>query len=711
LGLLLLAVLALAVRLRGLGWGLPEFYEEATPFRVAWRLWAFGPESFTGNPHFFKYPTLVIYLQFAGQALLMAALFLARRIQSVVDFQVLYAVDKTPFVLVGRAIIALLGAATVPITHGLVRRLLASHARKPEPMPAALVQGAAWTAAALVAISPALVAKSQVIDVDVPLAFFVALAAWIALGLFERLTPRACLLAGAAVGLAASTKYTGAIALIPCAFALGSADAAALRGFLPSARPRNPSPRAMERKGRAANPPRKAAGPGRAWGARGLALGLVLAAAVAAFILTSPYVLLDFTAFQADLGAEKQHMSLGHFGASAGSSWGFYAQEYVTHLVGWPLGLASMAAIAAAILGFRRAPRAAALATTVVIYFAVVGSWSMKADRYLLPMLPLVTALVTAGIARMLAGRSAIFSRPAAATGTWVAIGLLCAIPTLGEWKPIRDRQVPDPRLMARRWIEANAPDGAFIVLEPYGPPLLGPRDLLAMPADVAARLLTGPARPRVYATLTMPMFQVAPERSSPYYDLGLYPAVDLFVTTGAVRGRYERDSTAFSKQLAFYSALEREFARAASFEAPGSGSEIRIYRRRQAVQWFASRDTVPLPGELRGPTHGGENYFFWNLGLVYESTGRLAQAMDCYRRGLRYPPTKRSEYLALGERLGYCLLAQRGADQALRDAEAATVAGTPGERGAYTWIRDQIASGRPRFGDLAVPRLVPPGS
>jgi len=41
------------------------------------------------------------------EALLMAALFLARRIQSILDFRVLYVVDKTPFVLTGRAIIAL----------------------------------------------------------------------------------------------------------------------------------------------------------------------------------------------------------------------------------------------------------------------------------------------------------------------------------------------------------------------------------------------------------------------------------------------------------------------------------------------------------------------------------------------------------------------------------------------------------------------------
>src|SRR5207249_4654538 len=65
-----LLVLAAALRFHGLGWGLPDVYEEAYPFKKAWDMWGFGPmRRFDLDPHFFKYPSLTLYLQMLGQAL------------------------------------------------------------------------------------------------------------------------------------------------------------------------------------------------------------------------------------------------------------------------------------------------------------------------------------------------------------------------------------------------------------------------------------------------------------------------------------------------------------------------------------------------------------------------------------------------------------------------------------------------------------------
>ena len=38
-----LTVVAAVVRFHGIGWGLPGAGEEGTPLRVAWEMWAFGP--------------------------------------------------------------------------------------------------------------------------------------------------------------------------------------------------------------------------------------------------------------------------------------------------------------------------------------------------------------------------------------------------------------------------------------------------------------------------------------------------------------------------------------------------------------------------------------------------------------------------------------------------------------------------------------------
>ena len=60
-----LLILAVGLRIYGLGWGLPEVFEEATPLKKAWKMWGWDRDGGIDlNPHFFNYPSLVIYLHF-----------------------------------------------------------------------------------------------------------------------------------------------------------------------------------------------------------------------------------------------------------------------------------------------------------------------------------------------------------------------------------------------------------------------------------------------------------------------------------------------------------------------------------------------------------------------------------------------------------------------------------------------------------------------
>src|SRR5262245_21030442 len=80
--------LALGLRVNGIGWGLPNVYEEATLFKKAWDMWGFGPlRQFDLNPHVFGYPSLGFYLQMAGQALTFVGLFLTGAARSALDLQ------------------------------------------------------------------------------------------------------------------------------------------------------------------------------------------------------------------------------------------------------------------------------------------------------------------------------------------------------------------------------------------------------------------------------------------------------------------------------------------------------------------------------------------------------------------------------------------------------------------------------------------------
>ena len=188
-----IALAALALRLHGIGWGLPEVFEEAYPFKEAWEMWGWGPQrGLDLNPHFFKYPSLTLYLQFLVQGILYVVMRAGGIISSAPDFRALLAADPTPFYRCGRAVTALFGAATVFPAFELARR--------------AAGPWAAVVAGALVAVSMPLIAKSQVIEVDVPLAFFVTLGLLGSLELSERPGLRKALTAGVVAGLERSAS-------------------------------------------------------------------------------------------------------------------------------------------------------------------------------------------------------------------------------------------------------------------------------------------------------------------------------------------------------------------------------------------------------------------------------------------------------------------------------------------------------------------------
>ncbi|HKQ57931.1 MAG TPA: glycosyltransferase family 39 protein, partial [Candidatus Eisenbacteria bacterium] len=371
----ILVLAALALRWHGIGYGLPEVYEEAYPFKIAWRMWGWGPDrAFDPNPHWFKYPGLTIELQLLGQALLFLALRIAGAIHSTVDFRILHELDPTAFYLTGRGITALLGAATVIPVFLLARR--------------AAGRGAAIAAGLLVAVNPGLIAKSQVIEVDVPLTLLVAASLLAAVRLAERLTWGRIVAAGALVGLAAGAKYPGIVLAVPMVLAIVMAARRT-----PESRSRAP------RSGK-----RGSAAPGRPNPALGAVSSISVFALVviAALFVTSPYLFLDSGSAMRDLAVEGEHMRLGHFGADLGPTWLSYLRDWPLRVAGIPVAIASLSGLVWFTL--RREKWAVILAGFVVAYAVLVSSFAMKADRYLLPLLP--AAFVFAGaLAADLCGR------------------------------------------------------------------------------------------------------------------------------------------------------------------------------------------------------------------------------------------------------------------------------------------------------------------
>ena len=652
-----LVALALAVRLYRIDWGLPLVLEEAVPLKKAWDMWGFGPmRAFDPNPHWFQYPSLIIYVQLLGEAFTSLVLRLTGIARSGNELNLLYLSDPTAFYRVGRGITALFGAATVFPVWAIARRA-----------------GGLWAAivaALLVALHPGLVAKSQVVEVDVPLVFFVMLGLARALALGASSSRREWFVSGLVAGLATSAKYPGLILLLPFAYvAWGATGPRAPRvARVPAAAAAAPaSRRDRERKARTRVRPDATPGapsPFGAWLVRMATFGGGLALALVA---TSPFLFLDPHEAARDLAIGRQLMTLGHFGVSAGTAYATYARDWFTTFLGAPLGLLGLAGLAW--FAVRRERWAIALVALALPFSLVVGSWQMKADRYLLPLAPI--AAIAAGV--LLARLGQLWAprlRPAATLVPALG-GLACALPLLLMLPPYWRTLDTDTRDQSRRWIESHLPPGSFVASELYGPELLSPMQLLTADGDVLAQIKRrSPSRP-LYALQTVPMFVMDPGRSAKYYDLAHYEQADVFVVTSGIRGRYLGDSLRYAPQLAFYASLEARWPRIAHFEPHGGpGPVIDVYRNPAVTKPFAARGDDPLADPAVAtaqPVTGAEAYWYMNLGLDMELAGHDRGAEQAYLLALRFGATEPANYARVAIRLAGLKDAQGRKGEALQ--------------------------------------------
>lgn len=189
--------LALALRCWALGWGLPyvEHPDEPAVLEPAVRMVQAGD----ANPGKFLYPSLHYYM-LAAVVRTHAAWGIARGLYaSLADLPAqTYLYTTAPELYVwGRALTAVLGALTVPLLYLLGRRMFN------------------WRVGLLAALALALsayhVQHSHFITTDAPTGVWVTLALLGAWGVATTGHWRAYVLAGAATGLAAGTKYNAGV--------------------------------------------------------------------------------------------------------------------------------------------------------------------------------------------------------------------------------------------------------------------------------------------------------------------------------------------------------------------------------------------------------------------------------------------------------------------------------------------------------------------
>lgn len=511
-GLTLLGILVVAavLRLWGVKQGLPYAYnvDEDAHF-VPQAIGMFGHGY---NPHYFLNPPAYTYMLH----LLFAVWFGGR---DAVGHA--YAVHPTEVFVLARVLAGALSLAAVWLTYLAGARLFDRRT--------------GLLASALLAVAFLPVFYSHLALNDVPTLAPVTLSLVGTAGVLRRGRALDWLLAGAGVGLAAATKYTAGIVLVPL---LG---AAAVR-------------LSEDRAARAAV-------------LRGL--GMAALAAAALFLLTNPYALLDFHEFKVGVSTQSSTAAGddgGKLGLTQGSGILYYLWTFTWGL-GWVPALAALAGAGRLVRRERRL--ALVLVPGPLLFLLFMGTQDRYFGRWLMPVLPIV-CLLAAHAGLVFAGWVGRH-RPRWARAALAAVVL--ALLAQGAWASVHNDLVlarADTRTLTRDWMVAHVPPGARLVIEP-----VVPNAWLADAGSYNPAIING-ARWRKLATSTTSVAGVGKKRKgrtltivrAEDYERTLRPELlDVYrergycwVVTGSTQyGRASNQPSKVPRAIAYYAALARE--------------------------------------------------------------------------------------------------------------------------------------------------------
>jgi len=397
--------LALGLRLWGIAHGLPFVYniDEASNFVPTAVSYYFTD---TYNPHYFINPPAFSYLLHAVLGLWFGG---GDGVGTAL------ATDPKGVFIVSRVTAAVLGAAAVVFVYLAGARLYDRRV--------------GLIAAAVMAVAFLPVFYSHLALNDVPALLPLAVSVYGSAGVLVRGRLPDYALAGAGLGLAAATKYTAGIVVLPLAVACASQLLAERRAAL-----------------------------------RGIALAAGLGAAC--FVLANPFAVLSFDEFWADLRKQEEAASgFGKLGLDYDSGLLYYLWV-LTWGFGWvPLAAALAGAVRAFALDLRRA---LFLVPWPVVFLLYMGAQERFFGRWLLPALPALALL--AGLA-VVAVVDALRERPRLRRAA--GAGLVAALLAQGLVYSVHSNRVlsrDDTRNEARAWMVANVPAGSKVVVEPIVP-------------------------------------------------------------------------------------------------------------------------------------------------------------------------------------------------------------------------------------------------
>jgi hypothetical protein len=514
-GVVVCCAVTIGLRIPSLGWGLPYLFhpDEPTNFSIVQRML----KQHALNPHFFKYPSLFFYLNAVvevGHYWVCRALGIVHSVNDLPELDV--PIDGSGFTtlpsafVVARCLSVICAVGTVCVAYQIGCTL--SDKRR-----------TGLLAALLVTVSAGVLRDSRWMAPDAMVMFAATATVLASLWVLRFGRARDYILAAALAGLTASLKYNGGlVGVTVCAAGLLRDGRRAFR-----------------------NP----------W------LYAAPAIALASFLLTSPFIVLNFDGFWKDFMSERAHYATGHDGAE-GDTLAFYWD----YLLEWD-GVGALLAVGGGALAIvRRDAGVAVLGAFGVCYFCFINLFVTRNGQTIVPMIPTLLCVAAWFASECFGFLTAWLQRRHAARFVSVCSGvalaaLLGSYPLLKSVKRTRPLLLKDNRELASQWIGEHVPEHARFAVERYG-------------------CYISRKRYGLKATRNL---------------IGLEPAwlrehIDYLVFAGDSFNRYLVDPGRYRRQAAKYRQLFRDFELVKAFDNPNHGAEIRIYRARPSAPFVPGR-------------------------------------------------------------------------------------------------------------------------
>lgn len=379
-------------------------------------------------------------------------------------------------------------------------------------------------------LCPMVIEYAQQIRTDSASVFFTLLALWLCLRVYERLTAKRSLIAGMAVGLAVSTKYS-LLVLAPFLFAVQLV--------------------AWWRQ------PRRQAEQLSRELLRSMLVGIFVVPLT--FAATTPYFFLDYSTTRAGVAAEVPSTHLGADGLSPQENLRWYLLNAIPTTLG---GARTVFVIIGVMLAlWRGMSRQSLLLGFCGAYIIEVSLHPLHWSHWVIPILPILMFAAAAALGAAVVELCGRLKLPRGAYASLLFVGtmVLSYEPACDVIRYARQHANPSTRVQAREWVVQNLPPGSRIAQEWYTAALDG--------TD--------------FNVLTR--FSLAADQSVEGYARAGYRYVS--VSDGIYR-RYFAEANRYPAEVAFYQELFSGQRLLQQFKpsATRAGPTIRIYELQDAT-------------------------------------------------------------------------------------------------------------------------------